>query len=398
MTPSFALPERGEGSDPQLLEELRNRILHNGPLPFAQFMTLALYHPRRGYYSRRENPIGFSRGPDFYTAPARHPAFGSLVGRQVSECLERVAGAGREWVEFGPGSGELAAPLLEELGGKGLGPGGGVACTLVESNPHRRSAQEELLRDRGVSEGVRWVSPGEWLASDERVRGCVVANEVLDAMPVHRLVFREGRYQEILVAWDGGPVEVLGPVSSKELLEQVWRECPAPREDQEVETGPETHRWLRHVARRLERGYILILDYGYLAGEMHSPRHQRGTLMAYHRHEACERYLERIGLQDLTAHVNFSSLLETAVRCGLHARGPVPQGRFLLALGALEWLGDSGENLTLDGYRNRKRIQDLFLPAGMGESHKAVVLATPGCDLDLTGLRPMERWDAPLGA
>ncbi|MCI0656022.1 MAG: hypothetical protein L0170_03010, partial [Acidobacteria bacterium] len=103
MIPLPTLPTPGEGSEPQLLEEIRRRILRDGPLNFAEFMQLALYHPQWGYYSRAEDPIGRSEDRDFYTGPTRHPAFGVLLGRQVSQCLEKIGGGEKEWVEFGPG-------------------------------------------------------------------------------------------------------------------------------------------------------------------------------------------------------------------------------------------------------------------------------------------------------
>jgi SAM-dependent MidA family methyltransferase len=200
---------------------------------------------------------------------------------------------------------------------------------------------------------------------------------------------------EIRVGWDEGPVEVVGPVASDQLLNQVRTDCPGPREGQELEVGMEALRWIRHLAGRLERGYAILTDYGYLASEIYSPRHHRGTLLAYYRHAAGERYLDRIGRQDLTAHVNFSSILDVAGRCGLRARGPVAQGRFLLALGALDWIAESEEDQSFTAQQNRKAVQDLFLPSGMGESHQALVLATSGCELDLQGLDPAERWELP---
>jgi SAM-dependent MidA family methyltransferase len=393
MIPLPTLPAPGEGSEPQLLEEIRRRILRDGPLNFAEFMQLALYHPRWGYYSRAEDPIGRTEDSDFYTAPARHPAFGELLGRQVAQCLERIGGGEKEWVEFGPGGGHLAASVAMELRRRGLGPSHGVRGTLIEANPHRRAMQEDRLRSQGVLDGVRWLTPQEWSDSRAGLRGCVIANEVLDALPVHRLVYRGGDFSEIRIGWQDGPVEVLGPVAGEPLVSYIRAAYPAPREGQELEVGMEALRWVRRIADRLERGYAILMDYGYLSSEIESPRHHRGTLLAYYRHAATERYLDRVGRQDLTAHVNFTSILEVARRCGLQARGPLPQGRFLLALGALDWFTRSAEDVSFAAQLNRKAVQDLFLPSGMGESHQAVVLATAGCDLDLTGLEPVERWD-----
>jgi len=396
MKPFSLLPEGGKGSDPHLLEEIRQRIHSHGPISFAEYMDLALYHPQWGYYARSEDPVGPADDRDYFTAPTRSAAFGSLVGRQVAECLQKVGGSGREWVELGPGGGDLAVPVLQNLRDRGAArPASGIRCTLVESSPYRRESQARRLRERDLAEGVLWRTPQEWLEEGVPVRGCLVANEILDAMPVHRLVYRDGGFQEVLVDWRASPVEILAPVSSAEVLEQAIRDCPAPREGQELEVGLAALKWLRRLAGRLERGYIIFLDYGYLAPEMYSLRHHRGTLLAYHRHTASEAYLRRVGRQDLTAHVNFSSLLEIASACGLQARGPVSQGHFLLALGALDWFADSGEDVPLAARRGRKALQTLFLPGGMGESHQVIVLGTAGLDMDLTGLRPQGRWPIP---
>jgi len=395
MIPSLSLHDPAEGSDPNLLEEIRRQISEGGPLSFADFMHLALYHPHWGYYTRIEDPIGAEGGRDYYTAPSRHSAFGALLGKQVAECLEGLRGSSRQWFEIGPGGGHLAASLLEELGRRDLGPASGVSSTLVELSPHRKSAQQRRLAARNVVQGVNWTSPQEWLEGSGKIRGCLIANEILDAMPVHRLVFREGRYHEILVDWAEGPVEVIRPARSEELVELARRRCPSPTEGQQVELGLAAREWVSRVASRLECGYVFLFDYGHLASEMGSPHHRQGTLMAYHRHLANEEYLRRIGRQDLTAHVDFSMILQAAETHGLWARGPVPQGRFLLALGALDWLADSVEDISLERYQDRKALQSLFLPSGMGESHQVVVLGTKGLDPDLTGMRPPERWPIP---
>ena len=395
MSPPAPFSVAGEEVDLRLLEVLRERILMAGPISFAEFMDLALYHPELGYYAREEDPVGAEPGRDFYTAPTRHKAFGTLVGRQVAECLQRVGGSRRQWVEFGPGSGALAAAVLEELRSRGLAAAAGVEAILVEANPHRRAVQKRRIEASGPLDGVRWMTPSEWEREGPKVRGCLLANELLDALPVRRYRIERGEVCELRVGWQDGPVEVSIPATPERCPCEVPYD---PREGQEWEEGSAARRWVQSAAGRLERGYLLLLDYGHLAPEIHSPRHQRGTVMAYHRHVASEDYLARVGRQDLTAHVNFSSLLAVAARCGLSARGPVPQGRFLMALGAMDFLSGGESWSGLEEFRSRKTLQDLILPGGMGESHQVVVLATSGCDLDLYGLRPPGRWPLPGSA
>ncbi len=397
MSPTAPPPPSGEGSDPYLLALLRRRIALQGPIPFAEFMQVALYEPGHGYYARPEDPVGRWEGSDYYTAPTRHPAFGLLLGRQVAECLGHLGGGPLEIAEIGPGNGALFLSVLRELRRLGAGCPGDLRGTLVEGNPARASAQRRLLEESGVDHGIRWISPAEWECSPARLRGCVLANEVLDAMPVHRLVFREGSFREIRVDWKDGLVEVPGPVSQPGLLRELERQGFSPRDGQEVEVSLEAIRWIRRLGEKLERGYGIVVDYGHTAPEIYSPRHHRGTLMAYHRHRASEEYLARVGLQDLTAHLNFTSILDAAREAGLATGGPITQARFLLALGVLECLAGPSERFDWNEYRDRKALQDLFLPGGMGESHQVLVAGTPGVEMNLTGLRPPELWSAPAG-
>jgi len=389
-------PEAPTTSDPRLLHALRDRIRRRGPIPFAEFMEVALYHPEGGYYTASNDPVGWRDGADYYTAPSRHPVFGAVLARQVSECLAAVGERPLDLVEFGPGSGALASSLLRGL--SALSPGGlaGLRCTLVEPNPHRVGVQSRHLSEAGLAETVRWMDLSAWEESTERLRGCLIANEVLDALPVHRLVFQEGGFLEIHVDWKEGLVETLRPLSSPALLAEIQRRSFEPREGQEVEICLEAILWIRRVASRLGRGFVLLFDYGHLAPEIYSPRHQRGTLLAYHQHRTNEDYLERVGKQDLTAHVNFSSVIDAARDAGLVSCGFVPQGRFLLALGILDRLPPASTDFRWEEYRERKAVEDLFLPAGMGESHQVLILATPGLERNLACLRPPELWEPPV--
>ena len=397
MSQPIPIPEAPETSDPHLLQVIRDRIRQRGPIPFAEFMRLALYHPEGGYYASSYDPVGWKDGADYYTAPSRHPVFGAVLATQVAECLAAVGEGPLDLVEFGPGSGALAQSLLRGLSAPASGHLAGLRCTLVESNPHRVGVQRRRLSEAGLAENVRWMDLSAGEGASERLRGCLIANEVLDALPVHRLVFQEGSFKEIHVDWKEGLVETLRPISSPALLAELQRHTFGPREGQEVEVGLEAIRWIRRVASGLGRGYLFLFDYGHVAPEIYAPRHQRGTLLAYHRHRTNEDYLERVGRQDLTAHVNFSSVIAAAREAGLACCGLVPQGRFLLALGILNRLRPASTEFSWEEYQERKAIEVLFLPAGMGESHQVLILATQGVERDLACLRPPEEWETPGG-
>jgi SAM-dependent MidA family methyltransferase len=392
------MPEAG-GLLADLLGEIRSR----GPVPFARYMDLCLYHPRFGYYTRG---LGGGGGRDYVTSSGTHRAFGVLLARQAEEMWNL---AGRpdpfDFVEYGPGEGHFAADFLAALP-----PGGGFAAalryTLVDPSPALRARQESLLA--GVR-GVGWRARSEAELLDEVRRGrplvgCLFANEVVDAFPVHRIVGTERGPREVHVGErDGALVETLLPPSTPLLAGYLEASGIALAEGQEVDLNLAASAWMERALAVLDRGYAMIVDYGYEARELFHPGRRRGTLLAYHGHRVNEEFLLRPGEQDLTAHVDFSALRRAAGRAGARVLGLTTQAKFLLALGALEMLEDCASSPpgrpAAEAARDREGLKDLFLPGRLGERFRVLVLSRGDVPGNVAGLRePWARAGASMGS
>lgn len=387
---------------PDRLEaEILAEIAARGPIPFARFMELCLYHPAHGYYTRG---LGGGGGRDYLTSSGLHRAFGALIARQAEEMWRR---AGRPdpylFVEFGPGEGVFAGDFLQEASRHNAFLRA-LRYLMVEPSPALRERQRARLEGRGTA-GVTWLTEAE-LDARAKFAGCLFANEVLDAFPVHRVVGTGAGPREIHVAErDGRLEEIAGPLSGDAVERFLAESGIALEEGQEVDINLAAPCWVAWAAGLLQRGYLLLVDYGYEARDLYVPARPRGTLLAYHRHRVNEEFLLRPGEQDLTAHVDFSAVRRAAETAGARLLGLTTQSRFLLALGALEFLaapaalaaGGAGQAgvpaaLRVEALREREAIKDLVLPGGIGDRFKVLVLGVGEVTRDLAGLsRPWAR-------
>ncbi|MBI4483979.1 MAG: SAM-dependent methyltransferase [Acidobacteria bacterium] len=347
-----------------------------GKIPFARFMELCLYDPRHGYYQQPVSPIG--RRGDYYTAPEVHEVFGRLLGRQVHEMWLRMGRPDDFRVaEMGPGSGRLCHDILSYLRDECLQLFNTLTYALVETNPHRQQEQRILLTPfLGEPSRVLWMDMAQW----ERgwpFRGCVLSNELVDAFPVH-VVVRQGRsFREVYVTFSGGRFrEVLDrpsdPALKRYFVDQGVRLEPGQR----AEVNLWALRWLRTVSRNLREGYVLTIDYGGLAAEVYEARHFQGTLLCYHEHRTSEDPYVRVGKQDMTAHVNFTALMQEGDKLGLRTVGYAPQGSYLVALGfaeEVEKLSATGKKSELEVLRAKQALKNLILPQAMGERFKVLL-------------------------
>jgi len=330
------------------------RILKEGPITFREFMEIALYHPQVGYYATASHRIG--KEGDFFTSSSLGPLFGRVLARQLVQMLE-ILGRG-VLVEMGAGQGYLARDILEELERQGVK----ATYIIVEKSEAMRETQGELL----ASFSVEWV---EGLEELEPVEGVFFSNELVDAFPVHMVEMTEEGLKEVLVDWRAGEFqEVLAPPTTPRLKE-YFRELgvnlpPGFR----TEVNLDAMDWLKQVASKLKRGFLITIDYGYPSQELYQDYRRRGTLMAYYRHQAEENPYVRVGEQDLTAHVNFSALAHWGRKGGLEVLGFLPQSHFLLGLGILDLLSQDEE-----GEKERLVAKALLLPGGMGETFKVLI-------------------------
>ncbi|HET9017575.1 MAG TPA: SAM-dependent methyltransferase [Thermomicrobiaceae bacterium] len=373
-----------DASNPELVEIIRRRIDDaGGRITFAAFMELALYHPEHGYY--RTAPARASRGGDFITAPEAHPIFGQTLARQFGEMWRRLdRPAPFTLREYGAGAGTLALDVLEALRDAGDELLGAIHYEPVEINPARRAELTRRLEEAGLRDHLVQPEPGT------RIVGCVLANEFLDALPVHRVVVQDGALHEVYVAWrDGWFADVMGSPSTPEIAARLEREGVTLAEGQRAEVCLGIRGWVDEVAAGLRRGYALVLDYGYPAAELYGPARSGGTLKAYFRHAVHEDPYRAVGEQDLTAHVDFSALQEAAEARGLVALGLTTQADFLAGAGIGELLVALGHRpgTTADEYQAaRAAVMHLIDPGGMGRFRVLVLGAGVAPEPPLAGL------------
>lgn len=307
----------------ELLAVLRERISKGGPLTFAEYQNLALYHPEHGYYAAGSERTG--RGGDFVTSPELAPAFGRLWAKAFEAIWE---GCGRpaqfDVVEIGPGEGGLATGVLHGLEGAF---GDALSYRLVERTPELVERQVERT---GIFDNVSWASCLEEVGTLSA--GCVVANEVLDNLAVNLVERRGDDLVELFVGTSDGALELqAGPPSNPAIercLDRLGIEVP---EGHRVEVGLEAVELARRAAAALTRGAVVFVDYGDDAAELVTRR--EGTLVAYSKAGADDLILERPGDKDLTSHVNWTAVTTALTDAGMRVVGPLPQHRVLRTLG-----------------------------------------------------------------
>jgi len=365
-----------------LAELLADRIRRFGPIPFADYMRECLYHPAHGYYSKAE----FKRFADYYTSADVHPIFARLLARQFAgmwEALHRPT----EFmlVEGGAGVGRFASQVLDFCEAKLQAFYQALRYVAVE----RSAARREQARVHSK----RHAAAGHFASSAEVpayiVAGCLFSNELVDALPVHRIVIDGGTLKEILIAFrDGRFVEEPAPVSTCAISEYFAAQGIALLDGQHAEAGLEACDWISEIGRRLERGYVLTIDYGHPASDLFDEHHMRGTLLAYQNHRASEDFYSAPGEQDLTAHVNFTALELWGKRAGLETAGFTSQTAFLLALGQGNEFADLYDEGQTEAERTKARLQlkTLIHPEGMGERFQVLIQRKGVAPSQLTGL------------
>lgn len=378
----------------ELVAAIASEIRTGGPISFARFMHLALNHPAYGYYSTGPERIG--RSGDFITSPEVSAVFGECIAAQILEMDRLLDGGPLTLVELGPGTGRLAEDILTALraGDRGTGAADRVVqrltFILVESSAGLRAAQRARLEDRAGGTHIAWARAVEEAVAlaGGKIRGVVLSNEFFDVLPVHVVVRREGTlYEKHVGISDDAFDEVLVPVGPGELLDYATRYGVAPADGMEAEIGLEAMRVAGVIADGLEAGFHMAIDYGDEAKTLYSRLRPRGTLLSYSGHRTNERFLDRPGMQDITAHVNFTALIDAGQARGLRTAGLTTQDRFLLAFGIADRIATLAASTDPADIRRRLSLMMLIHPEGMGRTFKILLqhkgLAKPPA---LTGL------------
>jgi SAM-dependent MidA family methyltransferase len=348
-------------------------------IAFVEFMERALYHPLHGYYVTQAQNIG-ARG-DFYTSPHLSPAFGECIARQILECWE-ILGKPTEFeiVEMGAGQGILAADILQTIARIAPDCFNTLKYRIIERSATLQFAQRQHLNSRLVqyletrADLVTWC---DWKdLGSSSIQGCFISNELVDAFPVHQVIWQDQQLQEVYVQnQDGIPVEVFAPLSTPKLQEYFDRlnlDFEKYPNGYRTEVNLNAIEWIQTVADRLRHGYLLTIDYGYSAERYYSPMRREGTIQCYYQHKVASNPYVNIGLQDITAHVDFTTLETCGNESGLKTVGLTSQAFFLMLLG----LGDRIAQLSQTEAQNiqeinsrlhqREALHRLINPMGLG--------------------------------
>jgi SAM-dependent MidA family methyltransferase len=347
----------------KLREHIRAEIgASGGAISFARFMQLALYAPGLGYYVAGQHKFG--GGGDFITAPELGSLFARCLARQCRQIL--VALAGGDMLETGAGSGILAADLLVELESLGSLP---EHYFILELSIELRARQAETLRQKAshLLARVHWLD-----ALPTQFRGIVLANELLDAMPVERFKVTENGISQLHVAWDDDRFTWREQPADLPIRTRVEPLALAPDFTSEVNLHAEA--WVRSTADILQQGVLLLIDYGFPRAEFYHPQRTHGTLMCHYRHRAHPDPLLLVGLQDITAHVDFTAMAEAGTASGLALLGYTSQAAFLIGGGLEQLLAMSAPENTRAHLELTQQIKKLTLPHEMGELFKVMAL------------------------
>jgi SAM-dependent MidA family methyltransferase len=354
------------GQNDELAERIRREIEGAGAMTFARFMELALYDPTGGYYRSVDARPG--RGGDFLTAPETHPIFGAVLARCVAEVWGRLGRTdGFVLREYGAGTGTLALAILDGMAGEAPEFASAIRYEPIEIEPRRLETIAARLEEAG--HGGVLVEPAE---RSEPIVGVVLANEVLDALPTHRVVIRDGKLREILVGIDdaGHFIDVEADPTTPALAARFDAEGIELVEGQAAEICLAVEPWIAEAAAGLARGLLLLIDYGHAATELYDPQRRRaGTLLAYLKQRAHDDPYRHVGRQDVTAHVDVTAVERTAARAGLVHLGTTTQAEFLVGLGAEGLLRSAQEDpaTTMEAYLAlRSGLMRLLDPAATG--------------------------------
>lgn len=372
---------------PELIAAISSEIAKSGPIPFVRFMELALYHPQYGYYMRQPDEaqaerIGWSG--DFYTSSDVHPILGRAIAAQARQ-MDELLGHPLPFtiIEMGAGKGLLARDCLAAIHARQDDFSSRVRYVLIERSPAMQALQKQNLAPWLNQPGlVTWVEGLDALGP-QSVTGLFFSNELVDAFPVHRIRMAGGQAQELFVDYrDGRFEECLKPLSTPALghyLQRLNRTWP---EGYKTELNLQALKWMEQVAQRIDRGFVLTIDYGHTAQDLYGPERKNGTFLCYYQQLTGDVPYERIGQQDMTAHVDFTSLATVGATAGLHVTGFTNQMSFLMGLGVEEMIGQLDPESPEFG-----AAIHLLKPDGMGRTFK-ILIQHRGVDRpDLDGLK-----------
>lgn len=363
-----------------VLQTLKERLKSDKPIPFVEFMQLALYDPEAGYYTGGLHKIG--KQGDFTTSPELTPLFGYTIANQCQQVLGQLESG--SILEYGAGTGRLCVDVLLQLEALNTLP---EHYYILELSANLRHRQQELINQTipHLASKVQWLS--QW--PQNPFKGVILANEVLDAMPVHRFMYTEQGVLESYIGLtpDDQLKEQFQPSEDSRLLRYIEDnlQLSAPYLS---EVNLFIDDWLRNNFQILQQGAVFLIDYGFPRHEYYHPDRHQGTLMCHYQHHAHTDPLVHPGEQDITAHVDFTHVAEAGYAAGFHVAGYTNQASFLLSNGLLSLVNEL--TTEKEQFQAKQAIKQLIQPNEMGELFK-VIAFTKSLDIDLNGFQLMDK-------
>ena len=346
------------GKEMELSEIIIAKIKNDGPLPFRDFMELALYHPELGYYTSFSEKFG--KEGDFYTSPVLSNLYGKMIGIQLEEMWQIMDKKPITIVEYGAGSGALCLDILNHLERNHF-LYRELKYYIIEKSPSLRKRQQNKLPRK-----LKWINN---INEIKDFCGCVLSNEVVDNFSVH-LVVMEDQLLEVFVDYTDRFIEVLRPASEKIKAHLMQEKIILPR-GYRTEINLEAKHWLKDIAVNMHKGFVLTIDYGFLNRQFYSPERKNGTLACYRAHTVNFNPYCHIGQQDITAHVNFSSLYFWGKNYGLECTGFCNQQYFLRSLGLASHLRTLEKEIANDDRSTFHEVCKLLME--MGSKFKVLI-------------------------
>ncbi|MDH5202410.1 MAG: SAM-dependent methyltransferase [Nitrospirota bacterium] len=346
-----------------LKQKIIEKIQRTGPISFKNFMEMALYEPDLGYYTSQKTKIG--RAGDFYTSSHLHPVYGVMIGRQIEEMWEIMKRPSDFYIiEMGAGVGYLCKDMLDYLKSRKMFDS--LNYIIVEINPVMRERQKDLLSDY-----LNKVSWSLSLKEFKNIKSCILSNELLDSFPVHLIEMEDG-IREVFIDVKGEELTEIREKPGDEIVDYLKEFYIEITKGYRTEINLNIKKWLREINDVLKEGFIFTIDYGYPARDYYSEDRNRGTLLCYYKHQVIEDPYQNIGEQDITAHVNFSSVKKWGEEEGFKTIGFCPQGTFLISLGIDEMIQEIYKD-SHDYLFEVAKIKRLIFPGTMGETHKVMI-------------------------
>ncbi|HHB92375.1 MAG TPA: SAM-dependent methyltransferase [Thioploca sp.] len=351
-----------------------------GIIPFNEFMQRALYTPGLGYYSAGMRKFGVDG--DFVTAPEITPLFAQCIARQCQQVLANFESG--VILEFGAGSGIMAVDILKTLEKLDCLP---THYFILEISSNLQLQQKAMFE----AQAPQFLSLVKWLSKlpAEPLQGIILANEVMDAIPVQIFTVQADNISESHITYADNSFQWQEQVTSNEILQQAVTKLELPV-GYVSEINLALLAWIQSIADILEAGMVLLIDYGFPNKEFYHPQRNKGTLMCHYRHHSHIDPLILVGLQDITAHVNFTAVADAAVSANLHVAGYTTQANFLLACGLADILFSLNPDDKQNYLKQAQQVKTLILPSEMGELFKVMAL-TRNLDIPLLGFSKDER-------